>query len=344
MSRRRFEAQRPHRFFEIEVEGTQLNVREGRVDSAGKEEIIVCLTRAGARETAEEMIAERLARGFQEAGAARPTGESPSEKTKKRARWRRPRCFVAPADKNGTVSVFFEIWLEDSSLKSREGTVGETARTKTQSFEGRRFARTAAEEQVAAKLAAGFREVRGDMFENHRLQWLLSHRGELKPFFQRVKGAAPGASHIQDDVFGILKRREDGTGWDGEADLALFNGRVPIRIEAGSSGPSERQQQVYKNFRNRQVGLRDAVREALYTYYQGVCAARREALGRLADMKAPTLHSDEQIWPLVESRGVVVPEQRRGDVLDLEWTCTWDDEAGLSLRFRDWTVQHCERR
>lgn len=337
---RRFEAERPRRFFEVEIDGSQLTIRQGRQDSTGKEEIFAYQSKAGAREAAEEMIRKRLAKGFQEVGDQKD--EKPA---RKRVNWRQPRCFVKPLDDDGNESAFVEIWLQDNDLKLREGKVGEDPKTETQAFKERRLARNAAEKLVAEKVADSYREVRSGMFKDHRLQWMLSHRGDLEPFFQRV-GAARGARNIQDDAFGILKRRESGDGWEGAADVALFNGRrVPIVVNAGDEGPSDKQRQVYQAFRSRQVELRPDLRDALFNYYQSICEERRAALdSRVVERKAPELASAEQIWPLVEGESIAIPTQEESQDVEIHWSCTWDDDADIAVCFRDWANPTVESR
>ena len=153
-------------------------------------------------------------------------------------------------------------------------------------------------------------------------------------------------NHIHDEVFGELDYRPGDLGnasygfWYTTHDLPLLGQAVLLYLEATpKQGPTERQKQIYQDFREYQMDLKAELQEALFAHYQGV---RPQYLGFSSvedDPAIPPLNTPDQIWELITPSSVLVYRKpsalsESNQDLGISWETTWDTEMYLHADYR----------
>src|SRR5262245_8637586 len=130
--------------------------------------------------------------------------------------------------------------------------------------------------------------------------------------------------------------------WEAERHVPCWGDTLPVQIAAPAGGPSPRQVAVVRAALTFPGDLRAAAEPALFEYY------KREVEGTtgyveggvdVTAQRAPQLQNPSEVWGLLHDFRIYIPSLREGRseiILELHAECSWDEDHGLCVLFRDW--------
>jgi hypothetical protein len=120
--------------------------------------------------------------------------------------------------------------------------------------------------------------------------------------------------------------------------------QITLLIEGDKDAEIEPSQKAaFEAFEKEKDRLIQEAECSLFSYYQSVCSDYREkAVGNLADINAPLVHTKEQLQQHVQPESLLFPEALKKDerIIGLLLTCTWEPEHGVAIKFLNGEV--CE--
>lgn len=139
---------------------------------------------------------------------------------------------------------------------------------------------------------------------------------------------------MKDSVFGEINYTY---GWEGETQLEFMGKEydVYLNIEAdGEEEPTDAQREEYTVFRSKwDAAMQRKTLEAILAYYNDL----REELGYDVEENEdyPAVDSAEKLLEMIEPAMIEVPYDDifEGRCVCLAFTCTWDGENGIGIRF-----------
>jgi len=120
--------------------------------------------------------------------------------------------------------------------------------------------------------------------------------------------------------------------WKGRLRIAWWGcRRLEVWVEAGENGPSDAHLEALEAIRAYRGNLREQFQEKVHAYYTG------HAHDVLDD--PPKLTHPSQVWKLLDPATLVVlPPTPDAVVFLLIMECAWDEEHGLGVRFKNWSI------
>ena len=158
------------KFWSIDLQGKKLTIRFGRIGTVGQTQAKQFGDAAQARAASDKLVAEKVAKGYVEAGTPPAPAPAPAPTAKARARAkpqtaknaRRPAATAAPEREHRfhhpeeNPSKFWWIALAGKRLTVRYGKIGSLGRTLTRTFRDGAAAREEYDKQVSRKAAEGY--------------------------------------------------------------------------------------------------------------------------------------------------------------------------------------------
>ena len=154
---------------------------------------------------------------------------------------------------------------------------------------------------------------------------------------------------MEEAVFGALAfvpgNGSDGIAyWEKPEYTGLFDTTIPLRIYAGTQGPTAAQQQAYSAFRQAEKKLRAELQEALFDFYQSerevyadiyadICADASLGLGE--EDFVPVLETSDQIWKILMPDSWVIETETEEHAIVIYCHGCWDIEHGFSILFKE---------
>jgi hypothetical protein len=137
--------------------------------------------------------------------------------------------------------------------------------------------------------------------------------------------------------------------WTGRAHIPFWGEALPVTLKAVEGDRLvPRQVRILREMLAYPHDLRPAFDRRLFDYYQqhvyGCIDFGPDDDGTdLADTLAPRLDTPGDIWKLINGpelwiRWCCKDEHEAAVEFELDFTCTWDDEHGLGVRYRDWEI------
>jgi len=128
----------------------------------------------------------------------------------------------------------------------------------------------------------------------------------------------------------------------GTAFVPFWRGELEIYINPDESGITSRQLAVLRAVLSYPHDLRSAFERALFDYYQAEIDdlyCEYDSQGKpIPGSGPPKLSEPSQVWALIEGPDVCIPWLFRTPSaieFELSFTCEWDPEHGLGVRYRD---------
>jgi uncharacterized protein (TIGR02996 family) len=158
------------KFWSIDLQGKKFTLRFGRIGTAGQTQTKQFRDAGKARTACDNLVAEKIAKGYVETGTSPAPAPAPAATAKARARAkpqaakkaRRPAAAAAPESEHRfhhpevNPSKFWWIVLAGKQLNVRYGKIGSHGRTLTRTFRDGAAARAEYDKQVARKTAEGY--------------------------------------------------------------------------------------------------------------------------------------------------------------------------------------------
>jgi uncharacterized protein (TIGR02996 family) len=150
-----------NKFWNIEVEGRRFTVQFGKVGTAGQKQVKEFADEATAVQTHDKLVAEKLAKGYQETTAAAPAppprqaAATPATPAPAPAAAGSERTFVCGTEKS---LKFWNITLQGKRCTVRFGKVGTAGQTQTKEFKDEARAKKGHDKLVAEKLGKDYVE------------------------------------------------------------------------------------------------------------------------------------------------------------------------------------------
>jgi hypothetical protein len=124
--------------------------------------------------------------------------------------------------------------------------------------------------------------------------------------------------------------------WEAELLVPLWGSRLPVLLDGSAAGPAPRQIATLQAVLAYPESLRGPIGEALLAHYRDTWECVTPSLGR-----APPLASAEEVWAAMSSFALYIPAFRSevgGVVFEVHMDSQWDEDHGLCVLLRDWTV------
>jgi hypothetical protein len=136
--------------------------------------------------------------------------------------------------------------------------------------------------------------------------------------------------------------------WSGHAFVPFWGETLEVNLDLMAEGQfSPWQVEVLKAILRYPHDLRGEFEQRLFAYYQKDVYDCIEFLDEdgtdVSDECAPRMDEPGQIWTLIEGPEVYIHCCFRSEpaiAFELAFTCTWDDEHGLGVRYRDWQIEY----
>ncbi len=136
--------------------------------------------------------------------------------------------------------------------------------------------------------------------------------------------------------------------WAGTAFVPFWGDTLEVNLDpAGEGRVTPRQLRILRAVLSYPRDLKGEFQRRLFEHYRQHVYGRIEFLdeddGDVTDQCAPRLEEAGQVWGLIEGPGVFIrpccrAEDEAAVTFELDFTCSWDEEHGLGVRYRDWEV------
>lgn len=143
----------------------------------------------------------------------------------------------------------------------------------------------------------------------------------------------------------LSKLKYDGDGfWEGKVVVPWWATKLEISIQVEEKQPSPEQIELLESIATYDKDLREEFIRKAFTYYKrnvyGTFAAYGENGEEIQDQLAPKLKQAAELWKLLETPKVVIPDQSiyRKPTFALLFECTWDAEHGFGVLYRNWKI------
>jgi hypothetical protein len=138
--------------------------------------------------------------------------------------------------------------------------------------------------------------------------------------------------------------------WQGTAFVPFWGETLEINLDPVEDGRfTPRQMTILRAIVGSRRRLRRKFERRLFEHYQrevyGCIDFRDDEGNDLSDQYAPRLDKAGQIWKLIQGPEVMIDwccksENEDAIEFELDFTCTWDDEHGLGVRYRNWEIEY----
>jgi hypothetical protein len=133
--------------------------------------------------------------------------------------------------------------------------------------------------------------------------------------------------------------------WSGTALVPCLKSELPIWLLTYEPEPTPRQLSILRAILAYPKDLRADLQEQLFKYYQTQVYGSADHFddddNDVTEERAPRLKKSHEIWRLVEDPEICIAdygELERGIEFKIRFACTWDDEHGLGVKYKDWAI------
>ena len=131
--------------------------------------------------------------------------------------------------------------------------------------------------------------------------------------------------------------------WCGVAHVPCWGGELKVHIYPDKDDFTDRQLAVVRALLVYPHDIRPAFERALFDYYQadvyGTFCSYDAGGNPIPDSGPPRLDEPRQVWSLIAGPDVIIHHYfhtRSAVEFELSFTCDWDPEHGLGVRYRGW--------
>lgn len=132
--------------------------------------------------------------------------------------------------------------------------------------------------------------------------------------------------------------------WTGVAHVPFWRGDLPVWLPTYGKEPTPRQVRIVRAVLDYPHDLRGLVERSVFDHYQEHVYGAIDFGSPEDDQEcAPQLTESRQIWKLISGAELWIKSVHRDEheaavEFALKFYCTWDEEHGLGVRFRDWQI------
>jgi uncharacterized protein DUF6985 len=136
----------------------------------------------------------------------------------------------------------------------------------------------------------------------------------------------------------------DGSFWTAVAFVPFWRGELPVWFHTYDKEPTPRQVRIARAVLDYTHDLRGVVERGVFDYYQEhVFGAIDFGDPEVEQECAPRLAEPGEIWRLIPGAEIWISQfckQGHEDAVEftLTFECSWDQEHGLGVKFRDWRI------
>jgi hypothetical protein len=136
----------------------------------------------------------------------------------------------------------------------------------------------------------------------------------------------------------------DGGFWTAVAYIPFWKGELPVWFLTYDTELTPRQIRIVRAILDYPHDLRGLLEKSVFDYYQEhVFGAIDFGDTETEQQCAPRLTEPSQIWKLVPGADIWISEfhkKEHEEAVEFKMTfaCSWDDEHGLGVQFRDWQI------
>ena len=139
----------------------------------------------------------------------------------------------------------------------------------------------------------------------------------------------------------------DGDFWSGLAFVPFWDRELRIWFDTYDPAPTLRQLRILREVLSYRGKLREPFIQALYKFYQENVfgqTGRYHADGILRPNEGvPTISKPDELWQLIPGDELIIdswhePGHESAIEFKLRFACSWDEEHGLGVKYRDWMI------